>query len=58
MSNETREPLAEQGQENSVFASIQDAVAAMARGEIIVVVDDEDRENEGDLIMSAEAASP
>ncbi|MSV83927.1 MAG: hypothetical protein F2864_00295, partial [Actinobacteria bacterium] len=55
MSNETREPLAEQGQENSVFASIQDAVAAMARGEIIVVVDDEDRENEGDLIMSAEA---
>ena len=46
MSNETREPLAEQGQEHSVFASIQDAVAAMARGEIIVVVDDEDRENE------------
>jgi len=58
MSNETREPLAEQGQEHSVFASIQDAVAAMARGEIIVVVDDEDRENEGDLIMSAEAATP
>lgn len=58
MSNETREPLAEQGQEHSVFASIQDSVAAMARGEIIVVVDDEDRENEGDLIMSAEAATP
>ncbi|HTO01683.1 MAG TPA: bifunctional 3,4-dihydroxy-2-butanone-4-phosphate synthase/GTP cyclohydrolase II [Microthrixaceae bacterium] len=54
----SREPLAKQGKEDSVFASIEDAVAAMARGEIIVVVDDEDRENEGDLIMAAEAASP
>jgi 3,4-dihydroxy 2-butanone 4-phosphate synthase/GTP cyclohydrolase II len=40
------------------FAPIEDAVAAMSRGEIVVVVDDEDRENEGDLIMSAEAATP
>ena len=39
------------------FASIPDAVAAIARGEIIVVVDDEDRENEGDLIMAAESAT-
>ncbi|MEI7886197.1 MAG: bifunctional 3,4-dihydroxy-2-butanone-4-phosphate synthase/GTP cyclohydrolase II [Actinomycetes bacterium] len=54
---QTREPLSEQGAADSVFASIEDAVAAMARGEIIVVVDDEDRENEGDLIMSAEAAT-
>jgi 3,4-dihydroxy 2-butanone 4-phosphate synthase/GTP cyclohydrolase II len=54
----TREPLERQGGEESVFASIPDAVAAIARGEIIVVVDDEDRENEGDLIMAAEAATP
>jgi 3,4-dihydroxy 2-butanone 4-phosphate synthase/GTP cyclohydrolase II len=47
-----------QGREGSDFASIEDAVAAMAKGEIIVVVDDEDRENEGDLIMAAEAATP
>jgi 3,4-dihydroxy 2-butanone 4-phosphate synthase/GTP cyclohydrolase II len=40
------------------FASIPDAVAAVGRGEIVVVVDDEDRENEGDLIMAAEAATP
>jgi len=40
------------------FASIPDAVAAIARGEIIVVVDDEDRENEGDLIMAAEKVTP
>ncbi len=40
------------------FAPIEDAVAAIARGEIVVVVDDEDRENEGDLIMAAEHATP
>jgi 3,4-dihydroxy 2-butanone 4-phosphate synthase / GTP cyclohydrolase II len=40
------------------FAQIEDAVAAFARGEILVVVDDEDRENEGDLIMAAEYATP
>ncbi|MDQ1444851.1 MAG: 3,4-dihydroxy 2-butanone 4-phosphate synthase / cyclohydrolase [Acidimicrobiaceae bacterium] len=41
-----------------MFASIEKAVAAIGRGEIVVVVDDEDRENEGDLIMAAEAATP
>ena len=54
----TREALDQQGREGSDFASIEDAVAAMAKGEIIVVVDDDDRENEGDLIMAAEAATP
>lgn len=39
------------------FATIPEAVAAISRGEIVVVVDDEDRENEGDLIMAAEAAT-
>jgi 3,4-dihydroxy 2-butanone 4-phosphate synthase/GTP cyclohydrolase II len=42
----------------SVFGAIEDAVAAIGRGEIVVVVDDEDRENEGDLIMAAEFATP
>jgi 3,4-dihydroxy 2-butanone 4-phosphate synthase/GTP cyclohydrolase II len=37
---------------------IEDAIAAFAAGELIVVVDDEDRENEGDLIMAAEKAKP
>ena len=45
-------------QRSSRMASIEDAVAAIARGEIVVVVDDEDRENEGDLIMAAEFATP
>jgi 3,4-dihydroxy-2-butanone 4-phosphate synthase len=44
--------------DENVFASIDDAVAAIGRGEIVVVVDDEDRENEGDLIMAAEHATP
>jgi 3,4-dihydroxy 2-butanone 4-phosphate synthase / GTP cyclohydrolase II len=40
------------------FVAVPDAVAAISRGEIVVVVDDEDRENEGDLIMAAEFATP
>jgi len=40
------------------LAEIEKAIAAVARGEIVVVVDDEDRENEGDLIMAAEFATP
>ncbi|MEJ7584677.1 MAG: bifunctional 3,4-dihydroxy-2-butanone-4-phosphate synthase/GTP cyclohydrolase II [Acidimicrobiales bacterium] len=44
-------------QTTSPFAPIEEAVAAIGRGEIVVVVDDEDRENEGDLIMAAEAVT-
>ena len=40
------------------FSTVEDAIAPIARGEIVVVVDDEDRENEGDLIMAADAATP
>jgi len=36
----------------------EQAIEAIRRGEMIVVVDDEDRENEGDLICAAEAATP
>ena len=39
------------------FTPIREAIAAIRRGEIVVVVDDEDRENEGDLIMAAEFAT-
>jgi 3,4-dihydroxy 2-butanone 4-phosphate synthase/GTP cyclohydrolase II len=37
--------------------SIEDAIKAIANGELVVVVDDEDRENEGDLIMAASKAT-
>jgi 3,4-dihydroxy 2-butanone 4-phosphate synthase/GTP cyclohydrolase II len=42
---------------DSPLAPIEDVIAAMARGEIVVMVDDEDRENEGDFIMAAEFAT-
>lgn len=38
--------------------SIENAIAAMRRGDAIVVVDDEDRENEGDLIIAGSLATP
>jgi len=40
------------------FASIEEIVAALGRGEMVIMVDDEDRENEGDLIIAAEDATP
>jgi 3,4-dihydroxy 2-butanone 4-phosphate synthase/GTP cyclohydrolase II len=40
------------------FAPIEAVIAAIARGEMVVMVDDEDRENEGDLIMAAQFATP
>jgi 3,4-dihydroxy 2-butanone 4-phosphate synthase/GTP cyclohydrolase II len=40
------------------FNTIPEAIADIRQGKFIIVVDDEDRENEGDLIMAAEAATP
>jgi 3,4-dihydroxy 2-butanone 4-phosphate synthase/GTP cyclohydrolase II len=42
----------------SPFARTEDAVAAFRAGKIIIVVDDEDRENEGDLTIAAEKVTP
>jgi 3,4-dihydroxy 2-butanone 4-phosphate synthase/GTP cyclohydrolase II len=38
--------------------SIEEAIASIKRGEIIIVVDDEDRENEGDFVAAAEVITP
>jgi 3,4-dihydroxy 2-butanone 4-phosphate synthase/GTP cyclohydrolase II len=40
------------------FNTIEEAIEEIRLGKIIVVVDDEDRENEGDLLMAAENATP
>jgi 3,4-dihydroxy 2-butanone 4-phosphate synthase/GTP cyclohydrolase II len=40
------------------MAQIEDIIAAIKRGEMVIMVDDEDRENEGDLIIAAEDATP
>ncbi len=40
------------------FASVSEAIEEFRRGKILVVVDDEDRENEGDLTIAAEKITP
>ncbi len=40
--------------ETTPFASVEEALEDIAAGKMVVVVDDEDRENEGDLVMAAE----
>ena len=42
---------------DSDFAPIEEIIRAIARGELVIMVDDEDRENEGDLIMAAQFAT-
>ena len=44
--------------QSSPPASVRDAIDAFARGEIVVVTDDDDRENEGDLIIAAVHTTP
>ena len=46
-----------QGQQNN-FSSIEDAMEDIRQGKMIVIVDDEDRENEGDLMIASEKVTP
>jgi len=48
----------ERAQERYGLASIEDAITDLGAGRMIVVVDDEDRENEGDLVMAADTITP
>ena len=43
---------------SSPFDSIEDAIKDIRAGKMIIVLDDEDRENEGDLVMAAQMATP
>src|SRR5258705_10588102 len=52
---EITDPIAD---DQSPFATIEDAIRELRAGRMIVVVDDEDRENEGDLTMAAEMITP
>ena len=40
------------------FHTIDEAIEDMAKGKMVILVDDEDRENEGDLCMAAEKVTP
>jgi 3,4-dihydroxy 2-butanone 4-phosphate synthase/GTP cyclohydrolase II len=44
--------------EPNAMDSIESAIAAIREGKMVVVMDDEDRENEGDLVMAAEKVTP
>jgi 3,4-dihydroxy 2-butanone 4-phosphate synthase/GTP cyclohydrolase II len=47
-----------EGDMKELFATVEEALEEIRKGRMIIVVDDEDRENEGDLIMAAEAITP
>ena len=40
------------------LASVEEAAAEFRRGRFVIIVDDEDRENEGDLVIAAERVTP
>jgi 3,4-dihydroxy 2-butanone 4-phosphate synthase / GTP cyclohydrolase II len=44
--------------EQRVFSSVEDAIEDIRAGKMVVVCDDEDRENEGDLVMAAQFVTP
>ena len=46
-----------EGRENN-FSSIEDAMEDVRQGKMIIIVDDEDRENEGDLMIASEKVTP
>src|SRR6266498_380031 len=50
--------LAIAGKKKSPFAPIEAAIEAIRAGRMVIVVDDEDRENEGDLTIAAEKITP
>jgi 3,4-dihydroxy 2-butanone 4-phosphate synthase/GTP cyclohydrolase II len=50
--------MAKGSKKTSPFAPIEDAVEAIRQGRMIIVIDDEDRENEGDLTIAAEKVTP
>lgn len=58
MNNDTSHASSNADESLEGFDTVESAIAAIARGEMIVVVDDQDRENEGDLVMAAEKITP
>jgi 3,4-dihydroxy 2-butanone 4-phosphate synthase / GTP cyclohydrolase II len=54
----TKIRIAKGARKRGPFSTIEEAVAAIQAGRMIIVVDDEDRENEGDLTMAASKVTP
>ena len=51
-------PVAEEPAGDSPFSTVEEAIEEIRRGRMIVVCDGEDRENEGDLVLAAQFATP
>jgi 3,4-dihydroxy 2-butanone 4-phosphate synthase / GTP cyclohydrolase II len=43
---------------NAQFDQVEDAIKGIRKGKFIILVDDEDRENEGDLVIAADKITP
>jgi 3,4-dihydroxy 2-butanone 4-phosphate synthase / GTP cyclohydrolase II len=54
----TEESAAREDRADSPFATIEEAIEEIRRGRMVVVCDGEDRENEGDLVLAAQFATP
>src|SRR5215217_9761156 len=54
----TKIRIAKGARRRGPFSTIDEAVAAIKAGRMLIVVDDEDRENEGDLTMAASKVTP
>lgn len=50
--------MSQQADKDSILDPIEDAIYDLMRGKVVIVVDDEDRENEGDFVALAERATP
>jgi 3,4-dihydroxy 2-butanone 4-phosphate synthase / GTP cyclohydrolase II len=50
--------IAKGARKRGPFSTVEEAIAAISAGRMIIVVDDEDRENEGDLTIAAEKVTP
>ena len=48
----------EQELERTIFATIEEAIEIIRKGDMLIVVDDENRENEGDFLMAADKITP
>jgi 3,4-dihydroxy 2-butanone 4-phosphate synthase/GTP cyclohydrolase II len=58
MSETVQQDPADAEPDEAVFATIEEAVADIRAGKMVLVVDDADRENEGDFVMAAESVTP
>jgi 3,4-dihydroxy 2-butanone 4-phosphate synthase/GTP cyclohydrolase II len=50
--------VARTSRDRAPLASVEELVADIRRGKMVILIDDEDRENEGDLTMAAEKVTP